>query len=82
MQNGKQITRTIKYTTIYYNIYGDEGVDIESIRLPGILSDEEMWKAVKKLGGLKAVVWDHRYNEDKYSMDIDTFINNAVKEDE
>lgn len=77
-----KITRTIKYTTIYYNIYGDESVDIESIRLPGILSNDDMWKAVKKVAGLKAVVWDYRYNEGKYSMDIDTFVNNAVKEDE
>lgn len=77
-----KITRTIKHTTIYYKIYGDEGKDLGVITLPGTLSDDAMWKAVKKLGGPKAVVWDYSYNEGKYSMDIDTFVNNAVKEDE
>ena len=49
------------------------------ITLSGFLSDYDMWKAVKKAGGTKAVVWDYHYNEGKYSMDIDTFVNNAVK---
>lgn len=77
-----KITRTIKTTTILYVIYGDCESEAQPITLPGILSDDEMWEAVKKVGGPKAVVWDHHYNEGKYSMDIDTFINNAVKEDE
>lgn len=77
-----KITRTIKSTTIYYKIYGEEGKDLGVINIPGILSDDAMWKAVKKLAGPKAVVWDYSYNEGKYSMDIDTFINNAVKEEE
>lgn len=75
-----KITRTIKTTTIIYVIYGES--DPQSITLPGILSEDVMWKAVKKAGGPKAVVWDYHYNEGKYSMHIDTFINNAVKEDE
>lgn len=37
---------------------------------------------MKKVGGPKAVVWDYHYNVGKYSMDIDTFVNNAVKEEE
>ena len=77
-----KITRTIKTTTILYVIYGENEGDPQSITLPGILADDTMWKAVKKDGGPKAVVWDYHYNEGKYSMDIDTFINNAVKEDE
>lgn len=75
-----KITRTVKTTTIFYRIYGDNESETPSITLPGILSDDAMWKAVKKVAGTKAVVLDYRYNEDKYSMDIDTFINNAVKE--
>ena len=78
-----KITRTIKTTTILYVIYGGAGESEPlAITCSGILSDEKMWKAVKKVGGPKAVVWDYHYNEGKYSMDIDTFINNAVKEDE
>lgn len=77
-----KITRTIKTTTIFYGIYGDNESEPQLITLPGILSDDDMWKAVKKAGGTKAVVWTYHYNEGKYSMDIDTFVNNAVKEEE
>lgn len=77
-----KITRTIKTTTILYGIYGDNESEPQPVTLPGILDDVDMWKAVKKVGGPKAVVWDYHYNEGKYSMAIDTFINNAVKEDE
>lgn len=77
-----KITRTIKTTTILYVIYGENDSEPQSITLPGVLSDDAMWKAVKKAAGTKAVVWDYHYNEGKYSMDIDTFINNAVKEEE
>ena len=77
-----KIIRTIKTTTILYGIYGKVESEPQSITLPGILSDDAMWKAVKKAGGEKAVVWDYHYNEGKYSMDIDTFVKNAVKEAE
>lgn len=77
-----KITHTIKTTTIIYGIYGQIESEPQYITLPGILSEDDMWKAVKKAAGTKAVVWDHHYNEGKYSMDIDTFVNNAVKEDE
>lgn len=77
-----KITRTIKTTTIFYGIYGEIESEPQCITISGILSEDVMWKAVKKVGGPKAVVWDYHYNEGKYSMDIDTFINNAVKEDE
>lgn len=77
-----KITRKIKSTTIFYGIYGEVESEPQSITLFGALSDEGMWKAVKKVGGPKAVVWDYHYNEGKYSMDIDTFVNNAVKEEE
>lgn len=77
-----KITRIIKTTTIFYGIYGEIESEPQSITLFGTLSDEGMWKAVKKVGGPKAVVWDYHYNEGKYSMDIDTFVNNAVKEEE
>lgn len=77
-----KITRTIKTTTILYVIYGEKESEPHAITLPGTLSDDSMWKAVKKAGGPKAVVWDYHYNGGKYSMDIDTFINNAVKEEE
>lgn len=77
-----KITRTIKTTTILYVIYGENESEPQQITFPGVLSDDAMWKAVKKVGGPKAVVWDYYYNEGKYSMDIDTFVNNAVKEDE
>lgn len=77
-----KITRTIKTTTIFYGIYGEIESEPQGIILPGTLSEDAMWKAVKKVGGPKAVVWDYHYNEGKYSMDIETFVNNAVKEDE
>ena len=77
-----KITRTIKTTTILYVIYGKNEFAPQPITLPGTLSDDAMWKAVKKVGGPQAVVWDYHYNEGKYSMDINTFISNAVKEDE
>ena len=77
-----KITRMIRHTTIYYKTYGEEDKDIGIIKIPGTLSDGAMWKAVKKLAGPKGVVWDYSYDEGKYSMDIDTFVNNAVKEDE
>lgn len=77
-----KITRTIKTTTILYSIYGESESEPQYITLPGTLSEDAMWKAVKKVGGTKTVVLDYHYNEGKYSMDIDTFINNAVKEDE
>lgn len=76
-----KITRTIKTTTVHYKIYGEES-DVQTITLPGIASEDTMWKAAKKAGGPKAVVMDFYYNEGKYSMDIDTFINNAIKEEE
>lgn len=78
----KKITRIIKTTTIFYGIYGEIESEPQSIILPGILSEDAMWKAVKKAGGPKAVVWDYYYNEGKYSMEIDTFVNNAVREEE
>ena len=76
-----KITRTIKTTTILYVIHGGGESEPLPITLSGSLSYEEMCKAVKKAGGPKAVVWDYHYNVGKYSMDIDTFVNNAVKED-
>ena len=77
-----KITRVIKTTTILYGIYGEIESEPQSITLSGILSEDDMWKAVKKAAGIKAVVWDYHYNEGKYSMDIGTFVNNAVKEEE
>lgn len=74
-----KITHTIKITTI---LYGENEIEPQPITLPGTLSDDAMWKAVKKVGGPQAVVWGYHYNKGKYSMDIDTFVNNAVKEEE
>ena len=48
-----KITRTIKTTTILYVIYGENESEPQAVTLSGILSDDDMWKVVKKAAGGK-----------------------------
>ena len=79
-----KITRKIEQTDLIYGFLTNEGRVEQSVSISviGHVEGEKAWKVLKKKVGVDAILIECVHRVTKYSMDIDTFINNAVKEDE